>query len=56
MAAPVFVELDVLLLFLAKNGFPKRPDNLKLYAAMIAIAEKHLDKTGLARVFRELVS
>jgi death-on-curing protein len=42
------------LTFLAGNGFLRNPDNQKLYEAMIAIAEKRMDKTQLAQVFRDL--
>jgi death-on-curing protein len=40
------------LVFLEINGVGKTPDNQALYNAMIAIAEKQLDKTGLAELFR----
>jgi death-on-curing protein len=42
------------LVFLEKNGVAKAktPDNQTLYDAMIAIAEKRLDKAGLAEIFR----
>ena len=41
--------------FLSKNGirFPK--DDGSVYRAMIEIAEKRLDKTGLAAVIKQLV-
>ena len=42
------------LLFLRGNGITGRPDQMRLYEAMIAIAERRLDKPGLAVVFREL--
>ncbi len=42
------------LLFLRANGVHGRPDQLRLYDAMIAIAERRLDKAGLAALFREL--
>ena len=40
------------LVFLARNGVYVRPSKEKLYLAMIEIAEKRLDKTGLAALFR----
>jgi death-on-curing protein len=41
------------LMFLEGNGISTSGiTNLQLYDAMIAIAEKRLDKTGLAAVFR----
>jgi death-on-curing protein len=40
------------LVFLEYNGVLKTPSNLELYEAMIAIAEKRLDKAGLAELFR----
>jgi len=42
--------------FLKINGVPAHGDSeieLALYEAMIAIAEKRMDKAGLAAVFRE---
>jgi death-on-curing protein len=39
-------------LFLRANGVVKVPSDLDLYDAMIAIAEKRLDKPGLAEIFR----
>lgn len=42
------------LLFLRANGVEGRPDQLRLYDAMIAIEERRLDKAGLAVLFREL--
>jgi death-on-curing protein len=39
-------------LFLKANGVTQRPADLETYDAMIAIAEKRLDKTGLAEIFR----
>ncbi|MEO6786001.1 MAG: type II toxin-antitoxin system death-on-curing family toxin [Chthoniobacteraceae bacterium] len=42
------------LLFLRANGIAGRPDQARLYSAMIAIAERRLDKPGLAALFREL--
>lgn len=43
------------ILFLRKNGirFPK--DDGSLYAAMIKIANKQMDKSGLAETLRRLV-
>ena len=41
------------LLFLRGNGVSGRPDQARLYDAMIAIAERRLDKPGLAALFRE---
>lgn len=40
--------------FLRLNGIAASPDQAALYDAMIAIAEKRLDKAGLAARFREL--
>ena len=42
------------LVFLEMNGVvkTKTPDNQVLYDAMIAIAEKRLDKAGLAEILR----
>jgi len=40
------------LLFLRANGVPRVPADAHLYDAMIAIAEKRLDKAGLAEMFR----
>ena len=45
------------LLFLKANSVDTASyDGLKLYDAMIAIAEKRLDKAGLAAVFRRNIS
>ncbi len=45
------------LSFLELNGFgPDRFNGAQLYDAMIAIAEKRLDKVGLASVFRQHLS
>ncbi|MCI0540717.1 MAG: type II toxin-antitoxin system death-on-curing family toxin [Verrucomicrobiales bacterium] len=41
--------------FLELNGFECEEDDGSLYDAMIGIAEKRMDKTGLAAVFRGLV-
>jgi len=40
------------LLFLRGNGIVRVPPYQELYDAMIAIAEKRLDKVGLADLFR----
>jgi len=40
------------LLFLKANGVSRVPTDDQLYDAMIAIAEKRLDKAGLAEIFR----
>ena len=41
------------LSFLELNGFsPDRFDGAELYDAMIGIAEKRLDKAGVAKMFR----
>ncbi len=40
------------LLFLRGNGVTRVPQDLEIYNAMIAIAEKRLDKPGLAELFR----
>jgi death-on-curing protein len=40
------------LVFLAMNGIEKAPGDLQLYDAVIAIAEKRLDKIGLAEIFQ----
>ena len=44
------------LLFLRANGIAGKPDQLRLYDAMIAIAERRMDKAALATLFRELFS
>ncbi len=41
------------LVFLELNGVTKTPDNLEIYDALIALAEKRLDKAGLAALFRK---
>ncbi|MCE0498396.1 MAG: type II toxin-antitoxin system death-on-curing family toxin [Methylacidiphilales bacterium] len=41
------------LVFLEINGIMKTPDDARLYDAMIAIAERRLDKAGLAEIFRQ---
>ncbi|MGI8438364.1 MAG: type II toxin-antitoxin system death-on-curing family toxin [Chthoniobacterales bacterium] len=48
------VAVAVALVFLAGNGHQEKPDGDKLYEAMIAIAERRLDKAGLAVVLRRL--
>jgi death-on-curing protein len=40
------------LTFLEINGVEKTPDDARLYDAMIAIAERRLDRAGLAEIFR----
>ena len=42
------------LTFLRGNGGPDLIDDGTIYEAMIAIAERRLDKAGLAEVFRRL--
>jgi death-on-curing protein len=42
------------LVFLARNGVYATPSQWQLYSAMIEIAEKRLDKAGLAAIFRKL--
>ena len=39
---------------LAKNGLPVLVDNGTIYEALIAVARKQMDKSGLAEVFRRL--
>ncbi len=46
------IAVATALVFLELNGVLKTPDNGHLYDAMIAIAEKRLDKAGLAEIFR----
>ncbi len=41
------------LLFLRGNGITKVPSDNELYDAMIAIAERRMDKAGLADLFRK---
>ncbi len=41
--------------FLRLNGLPFPPDDGSVYSAMIAVANKHLDKPGLAERLRRLV-
>ena len=40
------------LTFLDRNGVDRTPSNAEIYAALIAIAEKRMDKPGLAELFR----
>jgi death-on-curing protein len=40
------------LLFLRANGIRHVPEDIQIYDAMIAIAERRLDKPGLAALFR----
>jgi death-on-curing protein len=44
------------LMFLAVNGVFLRDPEEKLYEAMISIAERRMDKSGLAALMRELHS
>jgi death-on-curing protein len=41
------------LTFLDLKGITRLPDDTALYDAMIAIANKHLNKIGLAGLFRK---
>jgi death-on-curing protein len=41
------------LVFLEINGIMNTPDDLRLYDAMIAIAERRLDQDGPAKIFRQ---
>jgi death-on-curing protein len=41
------------MVFLARNGVYAQPPKWELYTAMIKIAEKRLDKNGLAAIFRK---
>jgi len=43
------------IMFLRKNGVQFPPDDGSVYAAMIEIAKKELDKSGLAERLRRLV-
>jgi len=43
------------IMFLRNNGVPFPADDGSVYAAMIDIAEKRLDKPGLAETLRRLV-
>ena len=47
--------LDVALTFLAINGFDIKDEQMELYDAMIAIAEKKMSKEQLADLFERLV-
>ena len=42
------------IMFLRQNGFPFSKDDGSLYRAMIEVANKTLDKAGLAEVLRDL--
>jgi death-on-curing protein len=44
------------LVFLMKNGIDAPVDDGRLYEALIAIAERRLDKAGLRNVIREFCS
>lgn len=44
----------VALVFLELNGLATKTNTTALYDAMIGLAERRLDKAGLAAVFREL--
>ena len=44
------------LVFLERNGIDVPVDDGSIYSALIAIAEKQMDKTGLATVLRKLCS
>ena len=46
--------ISTALTFLNLNGIATRGHGDELYAAMIAIAERRLEKPGLAALFREL--
>ena len=48
------VALDTALTFLAINGFEILNEEDGLYGAMIAIAERRMDKDELARLFESL--
>ena len=39
--------------FLVYNGVPSRVDDGRIYDAMIAIADRKLDKSGLAQIMRD---
>jgi len=43
------------LVFLSANGFSKNPDAEVFYEAMIAIAEKRMAKSELAKLMRVLI-
>ncbi|BDG05737.1 hypothetical protein [Anaeromyxobacter oryzae] len=42
------------IVFLDLNGITIRDPNGRLYDAMIALAERRMDKRDLAEIFREL--
>ena len=44
------------IVFLDANGKPFTGDSMRLYEALIAIANKELDRDGLAEVLRELTA
>ena len=46
--------LDVALTFLAINGYEIEAEEMELYDAMIAIAERKMTKEGLAQLFEKL--
>jgi death-on-curing protein len=48
--------LDVALTFLAINGYEIVAEQMELYEAMIAIAEKRMSKEQLAQLFERLTS
>jgi death-on-curing protein len=48
--------LDVALTFLAINGFEIEDEQMELYDAMIAIAEKKMSKEDLAQLFERLTA
>ena len=48
--------LDVALTFLAINGYEIENEEMDLYEAMIAIAEKKMSKDDLAKLFEKLIS
>jgi death-on-curing protein len=48
--------LDVALTFLAINGYELETESMELYEAMIAIAEKRMNKAELANLFQKLTS
>ena len=48
--------LGAALVFLAENGWAISDPTMRLYDAMIAIAERRMTKDGLAAVLRELAA
>lgn len=46
--------LGAAMVFLEDNGFEFRADDLSLYDAMIAIANKQMDKYDLANLLKDL--